>query len=86
MSIEPLQKARGASAPALTRMRAPLWTVFMAVLVVGMLAAVGSVRAKAPPESFADLADALLPAVVNISTTQSLEGHPGIEEIGRAHV
>ncbi|MFQ5955302.1 MAG: DegQ family serine endoprotease [Kiloniellales bacterium] len=31
-------------------------------------------EAKAPPESFADLAEALLPAVVNISTTQKVRG------------
>ncbi|HSO42802.1 MAG TPA: DegQ family serine endoprotease [Rhodospirillales bacterium] len=44
-----------------------------------LLLAVAPAQAKSPPESFADLADALLPAVVNISTTQTLEGHPGIE-------
>jgi serine protease Do len=30
-------------------------------------------------ESFADLAEKLLPSVVNISTTQNIEGQPGIE-------
>ena len=33
----------------------------------------GPAHAKAAPESFADLADSLLPAVVNISTTQVIE-------------
>jgi serine protease Do len=45
-----------------------------AVLLSGTLA-----HAKAAPDSFADLAARLLPSVVNISTTQVLEGHPGIE-------
>jgi serine protease Do len=35
--------------------------------------------ARTAPESFADLADRLLPAVVNISTTQVIEGQPGVE-------
>ncbi|MDP6109395.1 MAG: serine protease, partial [Rhodospirillales bacterium] len=34
-------------------------------------------QAKSAPESFADLAEKLLPAVVNISTTQVIEGHSG---------
>ncbi len=36
-------------------------------------------QAKAAPESFADLAAKLLPSVVNISTTQTLEGRGGVE-------
>jgi serine protease Do len=36
-------------------------------------------NAKAAPESFADLADKLLPSVVNISTTQVIEGRSGME-------
>ncbi len=35
--------------------------------------------ARTAPESFADLAQRLLPSVVNISTTQVIEGHSGIE-------
>ncbi|MBK8909447.1 MAG: DegQ family serine endoprotease [Rhodospirillales bacterium] len=35
--------------------------------------------ARTAPESFAELADRLLPSVVNVSTTQSLEGQPGLE-------
>ena len=38
------------------------------------LAAMGRAHGKAAPESFADLAERLLPAVVNISTTQKIEG------------
>jgi serine protease Do len=33
----------------------------------------GTAAARTPPESFADLADKLLPAVVNISTTQTIK-------------
>lgn len=36
------------------------------------------VFAKAPPESFADLAERLLPAVVNIATTQTIESAQGV--------
>ena len=35
--------------------------------------------ARAVPDSFADLAARLLPSVVNVSTTQVVEGNPGIE-------
>src|SRR5512144_36303 len=35
--------------------------------------------ARAVPDSFADLAARLLPSVVNVSTTQVIEGNPGIE-------
>ena len=35
------------------------------------------VQAKQAPESFADLAERLLPAVVNVSTTQVIEGRSG---------
>jgi serine protease Do len=48
-------------------------------VVLSLLLTFAPAQAKSPPESFAELADALLPAVVNISTTQTLEGHPGIE-------
>lgn len=35
--------------------------------------------ARTAPDSFADLAAKLLPSVVNVSTTQVVEGNPGIE-------
>lgn len=35
--------------------------------------------ARTAPESFADMAEQLLPSVVNISTTQTVEGNAGIE-------
>jgi len=56
----------------------PRQMVVMSVLV--MVAFVGQgiqmASAKAAPESFADLAAKLLPAVVNISTTQVIESQP----------
>ena len=39
-----------------------------------VLAAMGRAHGKTAPESFADLAEKLLPAVVNIATTQKIEG------------
>ena len=54
---------------------------WLASLVVLVVLAVGQgiapVQARQAPESFADLAEKLLPAVVNISTTQSLTGERG---------
>src|SRR5580704_14531896 len=46
-----------------------------ALVLVGALVALpgGFARAKAGPESFADLAAKLLPAVVNTSTTQTIK-------------
>lgn len=49
----------------------------LAVVVFGM----PSAEAKSAPESFADLADRLLPAVVNISTSQVIEGRSGAPDM-----
>jgi len=48
-----------------------------AVLAFGVLVMSFPVQAKQAPESFADLAEKLLPAVVNVSTTQVIEGRSG---------
>lgn len=48
--------------------------VAMAVLAVAAWTGPGAALAKTAPESFADLAGKLLPSVVNISTTQTVEG------------
>lgn len=57
-----------------TRGRASLlrrpFVFMLAVLLVPLAAA--KVEARSAPDSFADLAEALLPSVVNISTTQSM--------------
>jgi len=53
----------------------------VSAFLLAVLLVFGAVPADArtPPESFADLAEKLLPAVVNISTTQVIEGRPGVE-------
>ncbi|MBT7944285.1 MAG: DegQ family serine endoprotease [Alphaproteobacteria bacterium] len=50
-----------------------------ALLVAALIATSGAANAKGAPDSFADLADQLLPSVVNISTTQVIEGRSGME-------
>ncbi len=47
------------------------------LLAVVFVVASVPAQARPAPESFADLAEKLLPAVVNISTTQVIEGHSG---------
>ncbi len=59
---------KGLAAPAL-----------IAFLMAVLMATPGVAHAKAAPESFADLAEQLLPSVVNISTTQVIEGRSGME-------
>jgi serine protease Do len=66
-------------APALSMAR-PKTNWFLATLLALTLMAVsGLAQAKTAPESFADLAAQLLPSVVNISTTQVIEGRRGME-------
>ncbi len=57
------------------------WRVQVLAFAVAMMAllATGVAQAKAAPESFSGLAKKLLPTVVNISTTQTVEGRPGME-------
>ena len=62
----------------------PRWNWFLApllapVLALALMAVSGAANAKPAPDSFADLAEKLLPSVVNISTTQVIEGRPGME-------
>ena len=52
-------------------------TALMAATLLALVA--GTVRAAPAPDSFADLADKLLPTVVNISTTQKVDGNDGPE-------
>ena len=62
---------------------APAYRLFKGLtapaLLVFLLAMPGMAQAKAAPESFANLAEQLLPSVVNISTTQVIEGRSGME-------
>ncbi len=54
-------------------MKRAIRTVFFALFFLAAFAPPQGARAaKAPPEGFADLAERLLPAVVNISTTQTI--------------
>ncbi|HEX7008276.1 MAG TPA: DegQ family serine endoprotease [Alphaproteobacteria bacterium] len=56
-------------------------SLVIATLFAGSLLGVAGTEARAAPDSFADLAEKLLPAVVNISTTQNQDvaGRPGPE-------
>ncbi|PPR72571.1 MAG: Periplasmic serine endoprotease DegP [Alphaproteobacteria bacterium MarineAlpha3_Bin2] len=65
--------------PALSRVPSrPNW-LLATLLMLSLLMASGLAQAKTAPESFADLAAQLLPSVVNISTTQVIEGRSGME-------
>src|SRR5512143_2084229 len=50
-----------------------------ALLIAVVVLLPGAALARTTPDSFADLAASLLPSVVNVSTTQVIEGNPGIE-------
>lgn len=52
----------------------PVAWLLAAAVAVAVAGASSTAFAKAAPESFADLAKKLLPAVVNVSTTQVIEG------------
>lgn len=52
----------------------PVRLLTTALALLAILAMTTAAQARTAPESFADLADKLLPAVVNISTTQTVEG------------
>ena len=63
--------------------RQSIWISGLApCLAVGLLALFAfavEAQAKPAPDGFADLAEKLLPSVVNISTTQVIEGRSGVE-------
>ncbi len=50
-----------------------------AAAALALMAAAAAAQAKTMPGSFSDLAEKLLPAVVNVSTTQSVRGRSGPE-------
>jgi len=68
-----------ASAASSASCRAGMWLgrVVVAVLVGAVSIPAGYAQAPHRPDSFADLAAKLLPAVVNISTTQTIKGNKG---------
>ena len=57
----------------------------MTALLIAAFAPASGAHARGAPESFADLAEQLLPTVVNISTTQTIEDGPSqdLEELFR---
>jgi len=57
----------------------PRWLI-AAPLLLAALTWAAAAQARAAPDSFADLAEKLLPVVVNISTSQMVEQQPGSEE------
>ena len=58
---------------------APPWAAALPLLLAALLWA-ASAHARGTPESFADLAEELLPTVVNIATSQVVETTEGGEE------
>ena len=58
------------------RIKVSVWLI-AATLVAAVLSLATAVRAAPAPESFADLAERLLPAVVNVSTTQRVGASAG---------
>ncbi|MGY9004005.1 MAG: serine protease, partial [Rhodospirillales bacterium] len=67
-------KAEDASSIVVWMMRVVAFVVAMAIALQ-----VSAAFAKGAPESFSGLAKKLLPTVVNISTTQTVEGRAGPE-------
>ena len=80
-SARSLKPVDAADAPDATprRSAAGAWLgrVVVAVLVGAVSVPAGYAQAPHRPDSFADLAAKLLPAVVNISTTQTIKGNKG---------
>ena len=76
-----LSRRRPAALPTRRRRWAGLLAFGLAGLAVvaPFPPAVAPAAARVAPDSFADLAQQLLPSVVNISTTQTVEGAAGIE-------
>ncbi len=73
-------KARTVDSDVVYRIKISVWLV-AATLVAAILSFATAVRAAPAPESFADLAERLLPAVVNVSTTQRVDGIEGVPDM-----
>ena len=73
-------KARSVDSDVVHRIKLSVWLI-AATLVAAVLSLATAVRAAPAPESFADLAERLLPAVVNVSTTQSVGATAGGPEM-----
>ena len=73
-------KACTVDSEAAYRVKLFVWLI-AATLVAAVLSLATAVRAAPAPESFADLAERLLPAVVNVSTTQRVGSGAGSVEM-----
>jgi serine protease Do len=71
----PLARAASLDADALRRP----WLLALALALTVLVLATGAAQARGTPDGFADLAERLAPAVVNISTTQSIPQDRGPE-------
>src|SRR5215468_9577607 len=65
------RRPAGAAAPAADAARGLGW-LFALVALAALLLGPAAAQARSAPDSFADLAETLLPGVVNISTTQTV--------------
>lgn len=71
------QKALSVETPQQFRLPVVVsWLTALSIALAVMMASIPA-NARSAPDSFADLAEELLPAVVNISTTQVIEGRGG---------
>ncbi|MFY0617155.1 MAG: Do family serine endopeptidase [Shimia sp.] len=64
-----------------TRPNTPLWRATWVTLVAAVVVVAQAVSADARPDSFADLADEISPAVVNITTSTVVAGRTGPQGI-----
>ena len=62
---------------SLRRLAPAVFALVLIAVPAGLSGGMGHAVARPAPDSFADLADKLLPAVVNISTTQSVKAEHG---------
>ncbi len=76
LTIEP-RRAAGTGGP-LTRAHLARWVAGLMLLIVSAAWSTAA-QARGAPDSFADLAEELLPTVVNIATTQMIESRRGEE-------
>ena len=70
-----------AQAVARERVMLPAQWLLAGLLGLALLLAAGAANAREAPESFAELAERLLPAVVNISTTQTVKNAERMPEM-----
>jgi serine protease Do len=75
-----------ARALAVTKARSPLWqsrllSLMILAFLLALIVGVKLSHARSAPESFADLAETTLPAVVNISTTQTIAADSQIQDL-----